>query len=185
LIRLVRDLGGHQYQSAVHYTNLGFIPGGAAGLLGFAQAPRQILPYSQEGFFAWSEEPLQAVEDLQDFSLVLVVTEDPDTARAWIEQVQPGLGNTPLLMVLSAQSEPVVRPYYVGNPRQVRGFVAGLVGGAAYENLQARPSLARKYWDSFSIAVVLAAGLIVAGGAASIVSARLAGRKNAVKADPL
>jgi hypothetical protein len=185
LIRLVRDRGGHQYQSAAQYTNLGFIPGGAAGLLGFAQIPRRVLPYSQEGIFAWSASPLQPVDTIQDFALVMVITENPDTARAWIEQVQPELGNTPLLMVLSSQAEPVVRPYYEGSPRQVGGFVAGLAGGAAYENLQARPGLARKYWDAFSMSILLAAGLLAAGGAVSILSARYADRKKAGKEDPV
>jgi hypothetical protein len=185
LIRQVNSRGGHSYQGIDQYANLGFIPGGAAGLLSFAETPRRILPYSQEGSFAWTVSPLQAVEHIGDFALVLVMTENPDTARAWIEQAQPELENTPLLMVLSTQAEPVVRPYYDSSPRQVGGFVAGLFGGAAYENLQARMGLGRKYWDSFSAANLLAAGLIVFVGAANLVSAGLSNRKQAGKEDPV
>jgi hypothetical protein len=100
--------------------------------------------------------------------MVLVITDDPDVARSWVEQVQPLLdleGNgqgVPLVLVVSAQAEPLVYPYYYTTPRQVSGLVSGISGGAFYESIHG-PSLARRYWDAYNIGLILAV-LVIAGG---------------------
>jgi hypothetical protein len=166
---------GHQYQGPDQYTNLGYIPGGPAGLAGFTEAPRQVIPYS----LGWENGPLTEIQSLADFNLVMVVTESPDTARAWVEQVQPSLEGTPLVMVISAQAEPMVRPYYQGTPQQVQGIVTGLAGGAAYEGGLPRTSLARSYWDAYSFVVWLAVLLILVGGGINITASLITDRKHA------
>ena len=188
LISTVGSLSGHQYVGIEMYANLGYIPGGASGLLGFAQAPRQVTPYALDPLSTdvWNETPLQSVQNLAGFNLVAVVTDDPDKARAWIEQVQPSLGGTPLVMVVSAQSEPMVRPYYQANPKQVDGMIVGLAGGGSYEqshqDLLAGNGLARKYWDAFSLSVLAAVVLISVGGFVSLVTNLLNAQKQS-KAD--
>jgi hypothetical protein len=168
----------HNYASGQQYVNLGYIPGGAAGLLSFAESPQRILPYSLEGTSAWEGQnrqalpPLQGIERLSDFSLIMVITANPTVARTWVEQVQPFLAGdaspTPLVMVLSAQAGPLVQPYYQANPRQIQGLVTGLRDGAAYANLTGRSGLPRKYWDAFSVGLLVAGVLITIGGMASI-----------------
>ena len=68
--------------------------------------------------------------------MVLVITDDADTARGWIEQVQPKLVDplspTPMTMVVSAQAEPLVYPSYLPFPKQVDGLVSGIAGGAYF-----------------------------------------------------
>jgi hypothetical protein len=157
-------------------TNLGYVPGGAGGLLAFAQSPRAVVPFDLHGARVWEAGPLSAVNSISDFGAVIVLTENPDTARAWIEQAQPllGLANKPLLMVLSAQAEPMVRPYYETSPRQVSGMISGLAGGAAFESLSGKSGLARLYWDAFGTGLVIAVGLILIGGLVSLVMALLA-----------
>jgi hypothetical protein len=76
---------------------------------------------------------LENINALADFTLVVVITDDPDVARSWIEQVEPELDDTPLIMVLSAQAKPLVYPYFTSVPKQVNGIVSGVVGGAFYE----------------------------------------------------
>lgn len=164
LVKLVNDRNSHHYQDVNQYANLGYIPGGAAGLAAFAQAPRQVLPYSLDGSLVWQQGLLQNVQGVGNFALVVVITENPDTARYWIEQVQPALLSTPMVMVLSAQAEPLVRPYYEAIPRQIQGMVTGLAGGAAYEHLMPRDGLARRYWDAYSTGIVAAGLLILLGG---------------------
>jgi hypothetical protein len=169
LVQQVSGLNGFPYQEISQYANLGYIPANAAGLLGFAQAPRQFTPYALDvnSTDVWSQGPLQAVQNISDFDLVAVLTEDSDKARGWIEQVQPQMESKPLIMVLSAQAEPMVRPYYQSDPNAVTGMVAGLVGGGSYEN--AHPDLmggegpARLYWDAFSSAMLAALILIGIG----------------------
>jgi hypothetical protein len=68
------------------------------------------------------------------------------------------------VMVLSAQAEPLVRPYYEAIPRQIQGMVTGLAGGAAYERSMGRDGLARRYWDSYSTGIAVAGLLILVGG---------------------
>jgi hypothetical protein len=164
LIKLVNDRNNHHYQGIGQYANLGYIPGGATGLSAFVQTPRQVLPYTLDGGLVWQQGLLQDVHGVGNFGLVLVITENPDTARYWIEQVHPFLVSTPMLMVLSAQAEPLVRPYYEAIPRQIQGMVTGLAGGAAYEQFMPRNGPARRYWDAYSTGIVVAGLLILAGG---------------------
>jgi hypothetical protein len=164
LVTLANQKGGHQYQAGDQYTNLGFIPGSPAGLLSFAISPQEVAPFGQDGTPAWQRQPLESVDALSKFALAIVITQSPDTARIWIEQVEPYLGETPLVMVISAQAEPLVRPYYQAVPQLVQGMVTGLTGGAAYDRLNGRQGLAVDYWNAFSLGLVIASGLILAGG---------------------
>jgi len=188
LIATVGSLSGNQYQGIEMYANLGYLPGGASGLQAFAQAPRQVAPFAldPETTAVWSNTPLQAAQDLAGFDLVAVITDDSDKARAWIEQVQPTLNGTPLVMVISTQAEPLVRPYYQANPKQVDGMVVGLAGGGSYEqshqDLLAGNGLARKYWDAFSLSVLAAVVLIAVGGFINLVTNLLNAQKQS-KAD--
>jgi hypothetical protein len=161
----------HGYARNEQYVNLGYLAGGPSGLASFVQNPQRTLPYSLDGTVAWGTAglpPLAGIARVSDFSLVMILADDPFFARAWVEQVQPFLvdedGQTPLVMVLSAQSEPLVRPYYEASPRQVQGLIAGLRGGAAYSRLTGRDGLANAYWGAFSMGQSIAALVIVLGG---------------------
>jgi hypothetical protein len=156
---------GHSYLGAGEYTNLGYIPGGPTGLISFASNPQAMMTYAlNDGRLAWENSPLQNVQNLADFALVTVITENPETARAWIEQVQPVLGEKPLIMAISAQAEPMVRPYYEAFPKQVQGMVVGLAGSVAYESLMGHQGLSHGYWNSFGIGLLVAVALIFIGG---------------------
>jgi len=100
--------------------------------------------------------------------MVMVIVDDPDTARSWIEQLGPQLTEplelTSLVLVASAQLEPVVRPYYDGIPQFVNGLVVGLRGGAAYARLVGGDDLLSQYWDAYGWGTFVAAMLILVGG---------------------
>lgn len=163
LLAIVKAEGNHEASTADRYINLGYLPAGATGLVAFAQSPDQVLPMNLEGDFAWLDQPLRDITSLRDFELVIVATENPDTAQAWIEQVKPELGDTPLILVVSAQAEPVVRPYYEANPNQIQGLVGGLTAGVHYESLQGGIEIAGNLWDSFSLGVITATVIILIG----------------------
>lgn len=185
---ITRIQDAHGYQKNEQYVNLGFIPGGAAGLLSLAESPARTVPFTLDSVRAWesgttqSLPPLQGIRTLEDFSMVVVIADQGDLARAWIEQVAPSLdgedGQTPMVMVVSAQAEPLVRPYYQGNPPQIQGLVSGLRGGAGYASLTGRESLPNLYWPAFGTGLVVATLLVVGGGAFNLSSGWLANRKN-------
>jgi hypothetical protein len=162
----------HYLIASGEYINLGYISGGTAALLNFAADPRAAMPIQQEdGRSLWDQPPLSSIRSIRDFALVLVITDDPDTARGWIEQVQPLLSDpinpqakTYFAMVVSAQVEPLVYPYYLTSPKQVDGLVSGVTGGAYYENSISQDILARKYWDAFSAGLSITIAIIIIGG---------------------
>jgi hypothetical protein len=163
-----------QYISGLDYINLGYLPGGAAGLVSFLDNPQGTIPSSIDGIPLWetergSEVPvLGDIDQVTDYEMVLVLVDDPESARAWIEQLGPRISDplelTSLVLITSAQLEPVVRPYYDGIPQLVNGLVVGLRGGAAYARLVGEEDLLSQYWDSFSWGTFVAAMLILIGG---------------------
>ena len=160
----------HNYTSGIQYINLGYIPGGASGLLGFAQIPQRITPLAFDGLEAWKTMPLSRISTLSDFEMVVIITDNPDIARTWIEQVQPALPSTPMIAVASAQAEPILRPYSGGQDPQLDGLVGGITGGAAYEQVTGKTHLARQYWDALNYGLLTAAAAILIGGLVNLVS---------------
>jgi hypothetical protein len=186
LVHITADRSGHVYEDVSQYANLGYIPGGAAGLASFTEAPRKTTPYAldPESTYVWGQPPLQTAAQLSDFSLVAVITDNADKARSWIEQVQPSLGATPMVMVVSAQAEPMVRPYYYSTQKQIQGMVAGLAGSGAYENahqdLLSGAGPARRYWDAFSYSLLVAATLVAVGVVISLAASGFDARKKSM-----
>jgi hypothetical protein len=159
------ELGSYSY-----YTDLGYIPGGTLGLLGLANSPQVVLPYSLDGINVWATAPMNSISTINDFSAVIVMTNDPDIARSWIEQVGPVLNEdgTPLLIVTSSQAEPLIRPYYEANPSQVKGMVAGLAGGLAYGRIVGNIQQ-NGVWDAYSIGITASSLIILVGSIIGVV----------------
>jgi len=159
---------GGGLQSGQQYVNLGYLAGGPTGILNFASWPDKAAPFAWstdpkvDGYNAWVMPPLQGIVSLSDFKAVFVLTDSADTGRNWIEQAGPALGSTPMLMVISAQAEPMMRPYY--DSGQLKGLVTGLAGGKAYEQAVQHPGLGEAYWNPFSTGLLMAELLILVGG---------------------
>jgi hypothetical protein len=156
----------HTDRLAQTATDLGYLAGGTAGLQLLAQNPIQAMPTLNTS--TATLPGFGAANDLNYFNMVIVVTDDADTARAWVEQVQPRLHGTPLYMVISAQAEPLVYPYFESNPKQIDGLIVGAAGGAAYEQITGN-HIARKYWNAYSTGVSISLLIIVIGGVYSLV----------------
>jgi hypothetical protein len=178
---IINQVYSNQVGNAGSYSyvaDLGYIPGGTMGLLGLATSLRSILPYSLNDSNVWATAPLNAISSVKDFSAVIVLTNDPDTARVWIEQIGPQLqqAGKPLLFVASSQAEPLIRPYYEATPSQVQGIIAGLAGGVAYGrtvgNIQQNG-----VWDAYSIGVTVSVLIILIGSITGGVIKLLASEK--------
>jgi hypothetical protein len=113
----------------------------------------------------WESVVLRQVNTLADFSMVVVITAGTESARTWAEQASPWTGTTPLVMVLSAGAEPLVRPYYEALDPQVNGILTGLPAAVVYEErVNRQPGPARSRWDAFGTGM-LAAEIILGIGA--------------------
>lgn len=156
-------LAGHNYQSGITYSNLGYLAGGQLGIRAFAQNPTITTPLDVNGEEAWASVPLQGVTSLNQFTAMILITDNADAARVWIEQTQALRGNIPFIIISSSQATPMIQPYY--DSGQVNGIVSGLYGGAIFEQVNAgRPGTARNYWDAYSMGMLLAMSLTLGGG---------------------
>src|SRR5258706_3231403 len=135
------------------------------GIRAFTQNPVITMPFDISLNSAWVSAPLQGVTSLSPFAALIVITDNVDTARAWIEQTMSTRQATPfpLVVVSSAQAAQMIQPYY--DSGQVTGIVNGLYGGAIFEqNNAGRPGTARNYWDAYSLGLLLAMSLMLGGG---------------------
>lgn len=153
-VALVERLVDRLNQPGERAVNLGFLPGGSVGVLGFMESPQQILPRANLGSFS-------------EYSALIVLTDHAESGRIWIEQlhgrrqVNPALIDQSLLVVASAQAGPLLQPYVASG--QVTAMLSGLPDAARLEAVNNRPGVARSYWDAFGIGLMMAVILTVAG----------------------
>jgi hypothetical protein len=169
--RMLRRMGAtHPYENGRDYLHLGFIPGGSAAVQLFAQSPHQavaggyLVPEGLDERRLWESPILAATERLSDFGAVVVLAAGTEIARTWVEQAHPWLGDTPLIMVLSAGIEPLIRPYYEALNPQVDGILAGMPAAVAYEQALARSAEARALWTPFGMGILVAELALMMGG---------------------
>ncbi len=139
---------GLGYRAAEQYFNLGFLPGGTAGVAGFIGSPQNFSRYAA----------------------VAILTDNAETSRTWIEQLEAAgaeVAAKPLIIVSSAQAAPMLQPYAASGQADL--VINGLYDAAAYEALNvSRPGLARAYWDALGFGLTMAVLAIVIGGAWSL-----------------
>jgi hypothetical protein len=157
-------LADRAYVRGTQFVNLGFLPGGLAGVRFFAEDPVGAVPLGAASDRVWDSTVLSGTRHLQDFAAIIVVTDGLESGRVWIEQTQDARGSSPMIVVASAQAGPMLLPYF--NSGQVQGLVAGLNGAAGPElSNSGLPGKVRQYWDAYSLGLYVAALLIVAGAA--------------------
>jgi hypothetical protein len=140
-------IDGLGYQLGVQYFNLGFLPGGSAGVLGFIE---------------------DRGDEFSEFKAIILMTDNAESGRVWVEQLElakgnhPEIADRPLFVASSAQSSPMLAPYVSSG--QVDIMISGLYDAARYEYVNnTRPSIARSYWDAFGIGLFMAILSIILG----------------------
>ncbi|HEX2697188.1 MAG TPA: hypothetical protein VHM28_05725, partial [Anaerolineales bacterium] len=124
-------LAARAYQRGQQYADLGYLPGGLAGVYDFSQNPSVVMPYGADSSVVWASVPLQNVTHLSDFAALIVLTDKVESGRVWIEQTASARGKAPLILISSAQAGPMFMPYV--DSGQVNGMVVGLNGAAGAE----------------------------------------------------
>ncbi len=167
---MVRRVGRpHAVENGRNYLHLGYLSGGPIAVQLFAASPQQailrgfMLPTDLGVESGWEAPILRDVERLSDFGMVAVVASGTDTARQWAEQAHPFMGDTPLVMVLSAGAEPLIRPYFESLDPQVDGILSGLPTAVAYEQINGRLGEANARWDALGIGAFVAEMILLAG----------------------
>jgi hypothetical protein len=170
--RLLEKVGGDGLQNGIDYLHLGYLSGGSMAVQLFAAAPRQAiirgfqLPENLNGNqnSAWSMDILKNITDLSDFSMVIVITSGAEDARTWAEQAGPRMGSAPLVMILSAGVEPLVRPYYETADKQVDGILSGLPAAVAYDKRFQRVGEPQLLWNAFGSGILFSSLILIVGG---------------------
>ena len=156
-------LADHYKNSGFTYLNLGYLPGGQLGIRAFAQNPRSTTPLDISLQPAWTSTPNELNSLPQLYMAMVLVTDSADAARVWIEQTENARGSMPVIVISSAQAAPMIQPYF--ESQQIRGMVAGLYGGAVFEQSNSGSiKNARNYWDAYSLGMLLAMSLVLGGG---------------------
>jgi hypothetical protein len=155
------------YLLSDQYLNLGYLPGGTLGILSLARDLRQTLPYTADLQPAWQKPVFQNIYQVSDFGAVIVMTDNADIVRSWVEQIGTIPNIPPILAVVSAQASPMTQPYY--DSGQIKGFVSGMNGSLAYEQIMQRPSSATEDFSSFQIALLIVAVVVFLGGAVTLI----------------
>lgn len=155
-------LAVHGYQLGKQYIDLGYLPGGLAGVYDFAQNPTTVMPLGADGSQVWQTAPLQGITRFSDFASIIILTDSAEAGRVWIEQAGPLRGNASLVIVSSSQAGPMLMPYVASG--QVNGLINGLNDASKVEQANGQAGLARRYWDAYSVGLWLAALMIFLGG---------------------
>ncbi|MFN3741232.1 MAG: zinc ribbon domain-containing protein [Anaerolineales bacterium] len=156
--------------------DLGYLPGGVSAIPLFAAHPT--FASSEEIRLKWGSPPFEALHTLSDFDGVILVTDNAENARAWIEQTTPW--NVDLLVVSAARSAPILLPYFYTG--QVKGMIGNLNAAAAYEQSNGLPGLARVYRDAYSAGLWLALILGIVGSVWGMVARRFSSQLREEKA---
>lgn len=169
---LNRIAARHGISPGTGYLHLGYLSGGPTAVQIFAAAPHDAvlkgfdLPKAENGEDAcggWDCPILSGVQRLSDFGMVAVVSSGTENARIWAEQAHPFMGQVPLVMILSAGAEPLIRPYYEALEPQVNGILSGLPAAVAYEQANVLPGEAHSRWNPFGAALAAIEAMLAAG----------------------
>ncbi|MEW5957645.1 MAG: hypothetical protein AB1801_07975, partial [Chloroflexota bacterium] len=148
--------------------NLGYLPGQVTAIRELAGGRlfatlsdyQNGAPFSQMQPNGWDD-----VQNMEQVAVVVNLTDNPTTARWWVEQMEaavvPAGSERFLLAVTSATADPFLRPYR--DSQQLDGLISGINGAAAIEAARKRFDSARQMLDSQSIAHFLIIVLIAAG----------------------
>jgi hypothetical protein len=178
--RLLSELGApYAAINGQAYLHLGYLAGGPTAVQLFAISPRDavltgfLVPETggeaalglgpQARAAVWQHPLLSGINRLSDFGMVVVITSGTETARNWAEQTHPWIGDSPLIMVLTAGAEPLVRPYYESTTPLVNGILTGLPAALAYEDLNGQQSSAGDVWNIFGIGMLTVELILLAG----------------------
>lgn len=155
------------YVTADKVVEMGYLPGGAIGLGALVSDPRAALPFTTALKPIGDIPSLRNIAALTDYGALILITDNPEFARSWVEQVDQDNTALPMLAVVSAQAAPMIQPY--ADSGQIDGYVSGINGAVVYEILQMRAGSASNRFGSYQLSLLAVAVIIFFGGVISLI----------------
>lgn len=103
----------------------------------------------------------EATFTAQDFDGILILSDGYNGARAWIEQLSALLPEVPLGLLVTAQAEPMLLPYWESG--QVTGMVSGISEAAGVEAALSGETSIAGYWRAYQVGVLMLIAFLVIG----------------------
>jgi len=151
------------YNYADNVTNFGYLPGGQSGIHSFITSPKETIFYGAENEIIWDKPGLLEVNSFSQFDAALLISDDSDAAKIWIEQIHLLSPEMTILVAATAQAIPLLRPYVDSN--QIDGMIGGLYGTYAYSDLlQSDSGNIEFFWKTQKTGVLFFVIIIVLGG---------------------
>lgn len=157
------------YSMDVNVMNLGYLPGGSIGMGALVNDPLKTLPFTTDLQPVGESAVFGTLNSLSDLGALIILTDNPEFARIWVEQVDGGNAGLPILAVVSSQAAPLVQPYFASG--QINGYISGMSGALFYEMLTMRAGSATARFNSYQLSLLLVAVLIFAGDTVSLILA--------------
>jgi hypothetical protein len=151
-----------KYVTREKYQVLGYLPGGQSGMQNLLRDFKGSLPVGLNLEKTVEMPNLTGIKTLNDFEAIMILTDNPDTARIWVEQVGPTLTKPAIWMVVSSQVIALVRPYVRSG--QIDGLISGVYGAASFEQIIQQPGAAAQIWNGYYTALLLSMVMIITGG---------------------
>jgi hypothetical protein len=129
---IFRDVAAEDF-----WFELGFLPGEASALRSLSIAPFALTSQSATQIEAQGWQPEGSISQ---FDLILELSAETATTRAWVEQVATRT-ETPLLVAASAAVAPALRPYE--QTGQIAALLSGYTDALAYEQWLGEDTAAR------------------------------------------
>ncbi len=117
------------------YANLGYLPGQATAVRLLSLSIATALPRDFQATPVTDLAVMDGLITIQSFDLIVELAASQDTLRWWIEQAGRPY-SIPTGAGVSASVDPLARPYYETESRQLVGMVGGVPGAAIYEALR-------------------------------------------------
>lgn len=143
-------------------TTLGYLPGGQAGMQNLLRDFNASIPLSLNLTRTAGLDGLGENIRLNDFAGVMLLTDNPDSARHWVEQVQPSLDGPAIWMAVSSQAVVPLRPYLRSG--QVDGLNGGIYGSVSLDQVANTNGPATKLWNAYTAGLIVALLIMLAGG---------------------
>ncbi len=140
----------------VNLGTINFLPGGRLGTLNYVI--EDINP-AKHGIVKSFQ--LAGINNLTDFDRIIVFVDSLQSARNWLEQVKPYIGEIPLLMVSSNQEVAVLASYY--DSGQLAGLLYGYHDAGVYSSKLGDNSTSGDFWRSYQSGLLVMAILLVIG----------------------